>query len=334
MTTSSRAVRVWAFGLVCAVAAGLIAVSLVRARREVARQSDTPDAVVSLSSPPPAPFLMFRHLSSTTSWGRVAVVPLAAPAGPRYSSPLACVRVHYAAGRGLCLTTVGPLGQAVVFDAQFLPLRTLALTGPPSRARVSSGGRWGAVTVFEQGHSYADTAFSTRTSLIDLARDAPPVNLETFAVFEKGRQLRRADVNFWGVTFAADENRFYATLAYAGTPYLVEGDIARRETRVLIADVECPSLSPDGTRIAFKRARPLADGGGWRLWVLELATQSVHALVSETRSIDDQVEWLDTGHILYQFPSDDGNNVWVASVDDPTPARRFLAEAWSPAVVR
>jgi WD40-like Beta Propeller Repeat len=334
MRSPSRAVNVWAFALICAVATGLIAVSLLRARREADRETGARDAVESLSSLPAAPFVMFRHLASTTSWGRVAAVPLSAPAGPRYSSALACVRVHYAAGRGLCLTTVGPLGQAVVFDAQFLPRRTLALTGSPSRARVSSTGRWGAVTVFEQGHSYADTAFSTRTSLIDMLGDAAPVNLETFAVFDKGHQLRRADINFWGLTFAADDNRFYATLAYAGTPYLVEGDIALRETRVLMADVECPSLSPDGTRVAFKRARPLADGGGWRLWVLDLATQSAHALASETRSIDDQVEWLDAGHILYQFPSDDGNNVWVAGVDDPAPARRFLTDAWSPAVVR
>ena len=334
MTAPSRLWRVWAFGAVCVVAAGLVAVSLVRARRESRRPAAVGDPVGSLSSPPAAPFMMFRHLASNASWGRVAAVALAAPDGPRYHSPLACVRVHYAAGRGLCLTTVGPLGTAVVFDAQFHPLRTLALTGPPSRARVSSSGRWGAVTVFEQGHSYADTAFSTRTSLIDLTSNALPVNLETFAVFDHDRQVRRADVNVWGVTFAADDNRFYATLAFGGTPYLVEGDIARRETRVLIADVECPSLSPDGTRIAFKRARPLADGGGWQLWVLDLATTSARALASETRSIDDQVEWLDAGHILYQFPSDDGNNVWVAAVDDASPARRFLTEGWSPAVVR
>ena len=119
-----------------------------------------------------------------------------------------------------------------------------------------------------------------------------------------------------------------------GSTWLVRGDLVDRTLTSVHDDVECPSLSPDGTRIAFKRARSLADGGGWRLWVLELATQSAHALASETRSIDDQVEWLDAGHILYQFPSDDGNNVWVAAVDDATPARRFLTEAWSPAVVR
>ncbi len=334
MTAPSRAGRRWAFALVCVVAGGLMVASIARARREASRPTDGEDPLTSMSAPPAAPFLMFRHLASEPSWGRVATVALASPDGPRYHSPLSCLRVHYAAGRGLCLTAVGPLGQAVVFDAQFLPVRSLALTGAPSRARVSSSGRWGAVTVFEQGHSYADNGFSTRTSLIDLTSDAPPVNLESYAVFDRDRQVRRADVNFWGVTFAADDNRFYATLAYGGTPYLVAGDIARRDTRVLLADVECPSLSPDGTRIAFKRARPLADGGGWQLWVLDLATKAARALASETRSIDDQVEWLDDSHILYQFPSDDGNNVWVAGVDDPAPARRFLAEAWSPAVVR
>ncbi len=334
MTGPSRAWRGWAFAMVCVVAAALVAASIARARRESGRPAGGSDPLGSLASPPTAPFMMFRHLASNTSWGRVAMVALAAPDRPRYHSPLACVRVHYAAGRGLCLTTVGPLGQAVIFDAQFQPQRTLKLTGTPSRARVSASGHWGAVTVFEQGHSYADSAFSTRTSLLDLASDAGPVNLETYAVFDGERQVRRADVNYWGVTFAADDNRFYATLAFGGTPYLVAGDIARREARVLLADVECPSLSPDGTRIAFKRARPLAEGGGWQLSVLDLATTSARALVSETRSIDDQVEWLDDGHILYQFPSDDGNHVWVAGVDEPTPARRFLTDAWSPAVVR
>lgn len=333
MTAPSRTWRLWAFGAVCLLAVALVTVSLGRARRDAQRDAGQPDRAGSLESVPAAPFMLFRHLASDASWGRVSVVALAAPDGPRYHSPLACVRVHFAAGRGLCLTTVGPLGQAVVFDARFQPLRRLALTGPPSRARVSASGRWGAVTVFEQGHSYADAAFSTRTSLIDLTSDAHPVNLETFAVFDQHRPVRRADVNYWGVTFAADDNRFYATLAFGGTPYLVAGDIARRDTRVLLADVECPSLSPDGTRIAFKRARSRADGGGWQLWVHDLASQATRALASETRNIDDQVEWLDAGHILYQFPSDDGNNVWVASVDDPEPARRLLTDAWSPAVV-
>ena len=136
MTGPSRAWRGWVFAVVCVVAAGLVAASIRRAQRESGRPAGGSDPQESLASPPTAPFMMFRHLASNTSWGRVAMVALAAPDGPRYHSPLACVRVHYAAGRGLCLTTVGPLGQAVIFDAQFQPQRTLKLTGPPSRARL------------------------------------------------------------------------------------------------------------------------------------------------------------------------------------------------------
>ena len=80
------------------------------------------------------------------------------------------------------------------------------------------------------------------------------------------------DFNFWGVTFSAeDSNRFYATVRSAGKTYLLEGDVGERTMTVLRENVECPSLSPDGTRIAFKK---LTDGliGQWRLHVLDLAT--------------------------------------------------------------
>ena len=38
-------------------------------------------------------------------------------------------------------------------------------------------------------------------------------NLEELAVFRDGARLEAPDFNFWGVTFAADSDRFYATLA-------------------------------------------------------------------------------------------------------------------------
>ncbi len=213
-------------------------------------------------------------------------------------------------------------------NEHFEPTHTLPLTGPPSRARVSRDGRLGAVTVFESGHSYAEAGFSTRTTILDLASGTAVADLESFGVWKDGAPISRIDVNFWGVTFAPDGRHSFATLAYGGTPYLVEGDLETRDVRVLAPHVECPSLSPDGMRLAFKRA----DGLRWRLWVRDLASGAEHAIDGETRSIDDQVEWLDDSQVLYQFPSDDGNNLWVVHTDDGTAARRFMSE--SPAIVR
>jgi len=58
---------------------------------------------------------------------------------------------------------------------------------------------------------------------------------------------------------------------------------------------------------------------------------------AESRSIDDQMEWLDNAHILYgtQRSSQTAvRDVWVAPIDGPGPAKVFLPEAESPIVVR
>lgn len=335
MTRLTTRGRTTLFVAVCVAAVAAVAWSLMRARRETAPPATpgagTPAAVPPLSAAPAPPFVLVRHLAPGSGWSRLALAPLAAPDGPRFVTPLNCVRGYMAAGRGLCLASNGADGRAIVFDAAtFAPTHTLVLTGPPSRARVSRDGRLGAVTVFESGHSYAEEGFSTRTTILDLDAGTPLPDLESFAIWQDGVRVRRIDINYWGVTFIPGTRRFYATLAYGGTPYLVEGDLDRRETRVLAPQVECPSLSPDGTRLAFKRA----EGLRWRLWVRDVASGAEHAIGGETRSIDDQVEWLDDAHVLYQFPSDEGNNLYVVHADDGTPARRFMREAWSPAVVR
>jgi hypothetical protein len=331
--TEARPQRWTWFGLVSLAALALVVVSVTRARQAPESGAATGAATAAaapLAAPPSAPYVVVRHLGPGDAWGRVALAPLGSVDGPRYVTPLRCMRVHFAGGRGLCLDSNGVSGQAIVFDARFDPLHALPLSGPPSRTRVSADGRRGAFTVFEQGHSYADTSFSTRTTIVDLSAGTVIADLEAFALWQDAKRIRRVDTNFWGVTFAPDGNRFYATAAFGGTPYLVEGDVDRREVRVLASRVECPSLSPDGRRIAFKRAT----GFEWRLWTLDLATGAEHLVAGEVRSIDDQVEWLDTAHLLYQFPSDDGNNVWTVNVDDAAPAHPFMAEAWSPAVVR
>ena len=53
-------------------------------------------------------------------------------------------------------------------------------------------------------------------------------------------------------------------MATGGKTYLIEGSVAERTARVLHENVECPSLSPDGTRIAYK-SRTDSDDVPWRL---------------------------------------------------------------------
>jgi hypothetical protein len=58
-------------------------------------------------------------------------------------------------------------------------------------------------------------------------------------------------------------------------------------------------------------------------------------LSTETRSVDDQVEWLDDNSILYHLTgSSTAADLWVLPVDGRTRPRPLLAGAYSPAVVR
>jgi hypothetical protein len=91
--------------------------------------------------------------------------------------------------------------------------------------------------------------------------------------------------------------------------------------------------------LAFKSRVP--GSREWRLHVLELAGGKEWSIASEDRSIDDQVEWLDEGPVLYQFVvgrglPEDSLNIWVSPITpaDPTPPKVYIRGADSPAVVR
>jgi len=194
--------------------------------------------------------------------------------------------------------------------------------------------RVGALTVFVSGHSYSGS-FSTQTTLIDMAGGEPLGELEQFATWRDGARFQHADFNFWGVTFARDSNIFYASLRTQGTTYLVRGDLGLRKMTVLRQNVECPALSPNNRLIAFK-SNLGRDVAGWRFRVLELATMAEREIAAETRSIDDQIEWLDDRQILYGVPRPSSaiTDVWVAPIEGSGPARVFLPQAESPIVVR
>ena len=277
--------------------------------------------------------VVFRSLGGGEGGARVAVAPLAAAGGRRTLEPLRCDRVYFgAAGRGLCLARGS--GFAAGYEAQVIGpdmrvLHKLDVAGIPSRARVSPDGRYGTVTLFVQGHSYAaEGSFSTKTTLIDMASGRKVANLEDFVVMRAGRRVTAVDVNFWGVTFSRDGDTFYATLATGGKTYLIEGSLQERTAKVLHENVECPSLSPDGTRIAYKR-RTGSTSTPWRLTVLDLATMRETPL-AETRSVDDQAEWSGDDEVVYGV---DGG-VWATAADGSGRPRRLIADADSPAVVR
>ena len=243
------------------------------------------------------------------------------------SGELACERVYYAGGRGICMG-IAPSGvdyRAQVFDARMRPVDEVGLTGLPSRARVSADGRYGAMTVFVSGDSYlaSPTAFSTRTYILDLASGKQLGQLEQFGVTRDGESFDAVDFNFWGVTFARDPNTFYATLGTGGEHYLVEGNVEQHSMRVLRDGVECPSLSPDNTQIAYKSR--IGDGERWRLRVLDVATLEDHE-VAESRSIDDQVEWLDDETLAYS----DETNVYTVPADGSGEPKLLLRHATSP----
>jgi hypothetical protein len=284
------------------------------------------------------PTLVFSSLASGPSFGAVALAPLGTADGARVLTALHCQRVHAAAGRGLCLEAnlAAETYTASSFDADFRVEHTWEGAGLPSRTRVSPDGRYGAITVFVAGDSYAEGSFSTRTTLLDLTTGGALAELEQFSVWRDGRRVEASNFNFWGVTYARDSNRFYATLATGTTTYLVEGDVQRRQVRIVYEGVECPSLSPDGTRLAFKkRLGPFE----WRFHILDLTTLADTPLSAETRSIDDQPEWLDNTRIAYGYIDSVGQpdvaaNVWVLAVDQTDPPRILVHGATSPAALR
>jgi len=284
------------------------------------------------------PHLLFRSTRRDGDRGRAAVAPLDAPDTGRAPTGLQCARVSFGADRGICIAArpdAKDRYDAVVFDSGFAPLFRLPLEGFPSRTRTSRDGRYGVTTMFLAGasHGYAGVDFSTKTTLFDVRRGIPIADLEEFTTIRDGKRIKAPDFNFWGVTFtAADSNVFYATLRTAKSNLLVRGDIAARTVTVIHDNVECPSVSPDGRHIAFKRLDgPLA--GEWKLHVLDLATMTERPIASAYYYVDDQVEWLDNLHILYALPHMGTADVWVASIDDRDLARVFLYDAESPIVV-
>lgn len=324
------------------VALGATAVVGVAAWQQYRLRQEAPSAAVTAA---PAAWaagerVVFRNTALGEGYGMVASVPLGDPDGPRALTGIACDRVDAVEHEFSCLRTergIVPSYSATLYTSDGAVVVTWALPGIPSRTRISDDGTRIATTSFVSGHSYATTGFSTATTIHD-DRGGDLGDLEEWTFIVDGSVSAPVDRNFWGVTFV-DGTTFYATagLTGSGATYLVEGDITARTLTTVAADVECPSLSPDGTRIAFKRITAGSGPTAHRTpAILDLTTGEVSTL-PESRPLDDQIEWLDDSTILYGMPRDDhsgDSDVWALAVDGSEEPSLFIEHAWSPSVVR
>lgn len=283
--------------------------------------------------------IVFRSTAPGDGYGHVASVPLAEPTGPRTVSGETCDRVDATVEHLACLRIVRgvvPTYAATMTDSDGATTGSWPLPGIPNRTRFSPTGELVATTSFVTGHSYATVGFSTATVIA--RRDGTTLgDLEDWTLVRGGEVVSPVDRNYWGVTFADDET-FYATvgMTVSGETWLVRGDIRSRTLTALAENVECPSLSPDGSRIAFKRVTGSgAAGPHWTPAVYDIPTGAVRTLPDE-RNVDDQIEWLDDQTILYGMPRDDApgdSDVWQLRADGSTGPTILIEHAWSPAVV-
>ncbi|MGP3689080.1 hypothetical protein ACTVZO_31015 [Streptomyces sp. IBSNAI002] len=292
-----------------------------------ARQRDRParPAEASASFGLAEPGLYFRD----TATGRVA--RHTAPDGPRVPEGPSCDRFHAAGEHALCLRKlpgVPARTDALVLDRRLREIRRVTVPGIPNRARVSASGQLLSWTTFTTGDSYNTAAFSTRTSILDLRTGYLVKSMEQIPLTLDGARHHASDVNYWGVSFADDDNRFYATVSTGGRTHLVEGDLGSWSAKALRENVECPSLSPDGTRVAFKKKVSDDPGAPWRLYVLDLATLREHPL-AEPDSVDDQPAWLDGTTVGYG----QGGDVRSVPADGTGPPRVLVRGGSSPAYV-
>lgn len=330
--------------LILALVTALSAVFLVRAagdqrRRLVPTAATKRDQALDLGAVLDAPHIVFRSTSPGPTYGIMAAVPLADPTGARSVSDQSCDRVYATDQAGICLSADRGLVtkyKGELLDGRLAPVGEVPVNGSPSRARLSSDGSMSSTTVFLAGHGYGTIGFSTETIIYDRVRKLSYGNLEkTFAVSIDGRTTTAADLNVWGVSFEPGPRptRFYATVATGGSTWLAAGNLTNRTLTAQHTDVECPSLSPDGTTIVFKKRNgsPIH----WRYYALDLRTGREWPL-AEARSVDDQAEWIDNAHVAYglQRSGTGQSDVWQVGVRGTGKPKILIPDASSPAVVR
>ena len=335
--------RAWLLALVTTALLGGATVYGVVAFAGAQQRSAAPSAVDTVAdtatdAPHAGQRIVFRNTASGAGYGLVASVQRDDPAGTRELTSVACDRVYATMSAGMCLhidRDVVTTFRATLTDANWNEIRSLPLPGIPSRTRISADSRLVSSTAFITGESYATVGFSTQT-VISGVDGTEYGSLEDFALLVNGEPVSAIDRNVWGVTFADDDTVFYATAASAGQTWLVRGDLTARTLTAIKDTAECPSLSPDGAHIAYKKNTGTISQPYWGIAVLDFAT-GIETILPEESNVDDQVEWLDNDTLLYGMQNTatvGDSTVWSIPIDGTSAPRVFIEHAWSPSVVR
>jgi hypothetical protein len=275
-------------------------------------------------------------------YGRLAIRN---PDGSRELFERKCMRVHVAADRGVCLSqdesVFAPAFRTEFFDVTQAGLPEVrSYASPlPSRARMTPDGSVASTTGFVSGSSYSDIGGEAETivTIDEVNERVGLVGLVQFEVLGEASKYAAADRQFWGVSFTTNDE-FYVTGFFGDEPEVLFGSRSRRTLEPTGYLGSCPSISPDGQHLVFKETLP---EGEYALAVVDLSTGEQWRL-GETRSVDDQVEWLDNDTILYAIhpDGDDGTDVqpqfdiWMLDIAPGSEPELFLPAADSPAVLR
>ena len=89
----------------------------------------------------------------------------------------------------------------------------------------------------------------------------------------------------------------------------MSGSVTGRRLEVIGSGLANEAVSPDGKQLLVKKQT--GDRGFWQLVVLDLDSRREITLNQGSRSVDDQVEWLDAGHVVYHDVTEDGTGIWM-----------------------
>lgn len=324
-----------AFAVVCvlAVTAAVMAIALHDGPGQGRRATTETVEQVPVAELESQPRIVFRNTAGE-GYGRVAMVALDDPAGPRGLTKMACDRVAAIDRETVCLQAKTGVTSSYIATVSRPGEEPLVVERPgiPSRARLSPEGSAMASTAFVAGDSYNSAGFSTRTWITSV-ETGRGLHVENFDLVHRGKQIEPIDRNFWGVTFL-DEDDFFVTVGFGGDTWLARGSVSERSVQTVRRGAECPSVSPDHTRVAYKVRR---SDRTWRVAVLDLASGRQQVLPGD-RSVDDQVTWLDDDTLVYAVPrtgAESGSaDVWSLAADASSPPKMLIPLASSPTVVR